>query len=89
MTIDNWLEQFSEDDRETLCITDAWKAGAKAMIDALIDRGYIGWDYKDVAKNGVLDIIGDDEVLKVKPQTVELNPYEKEFDDNQFYYQIR
>lgn len=56
MTIDEWLELIPEDERETLCFADGWKAGATAMIEALIDRGFIG--YPDKAKDETKDIIG-------------------------------
>jgi hypothetical protein len=60
MTIDEWLETIPEDERDMLCVTDGWKAGASAMIDALIDRGFISDDYADLARRETLDIIGID-----------------------------
>lgn len=56
MTLEEWLEQLPDDERETLCAADAWCAGAGAMIDALIDRGYIHLDYAMLAREGVADI---------------------------------
>lgn len=56
MTLEEWLEQLPDDERETLCPAEAWRAGAGAMIDALIDRGYISLDYAMLAREGVRDI---------------------------------
>ena len=38
-------------------MADGWKAGAKAMFEALVDRGYISDDYCERAKKGVSDIL--------------------------------
>lgn len=56
MTYEDWLDQLPEDELEALCPADAWRAGAGAMIDALIDRGYISLDYAMLAREGVADI---------------------------------
>lgn len=59
MTLDDWLNTIPEDERDTLTITEIWKAGATAMLEALIDRGYIGMDYEALARHEVQDIIGE------------------------------
>ena len=59
MTLDDWLDTIPEDERETLCIADAWKAGASAMLEALIDRGYISMDFEYLARAEVQDILGE------------------------------
>jgi len=56
MTFDEWVYQLPDDELECLCPADAWRAGALAMIDALIDRGYISLDYAMLAREDVADI---------------------------------
>lgn len=34
-TIDDWINSLPEDERETMCVADAWKAGARAMLNAI------------------------------------------------------
>lgn len=57
MTIDDWLDQMPEDEREALCVADGWRAGAEAMFFALLDHGYIDPRYADDARTGVTDIL--------------------------------
>lgn len=57
MTIDEWINGLPEDERESLCVADGWKAGAQAMLDAIMDRGYIGDNYLEDAKKAVSDIL--------------------------------
>jgi len=41
MTFSDWIDSLPEDERETLCAYDAWKEGARQMLNALVERGYI------------------------------------------------
>lgn len=59
MTIDEWLEKIPDDERETLCFADGWRAGASAMLDALIDRGFITGPYEQDARRETMDISGE------------------------------
>lgn len=36
----------------------AFEGGAAAMLEALIERGYIGADYAEIARKGVNDLTG-------------------------------
>ena len=61
MTVDKWIESIPDDEREALCVADGWKAGATAMLEALIDRGFISDKYySELARRETKDIIGDD-----------------------------
>ena len=42
MTLDDWLNGFPEDEKDTISGLEFWRAGAKAMLDALVERGFIG-----------------------------------------------
>ena len=59
MTLDEWIEGLNGDERNMLCVADGWKAGAEAMLDALVDRGFISEDYAPIARRKTLDIIGE------------------------------
>lgn len=59
MTLDEWLETIPEDERETLCVADGWKAGATAMLNELIKWGYIAEGYEGTARKEVEDILGE------------------------------
>jgi hypothetical protein len=41
MTFSDWIDSLTDDERETLCAYDAWKEGARQMLNALVERGYI------------------------------------------------
>lgn len=41
MTFTEWFDSFSNDDQDSLSTRDAWKAGAEAVFEALVSRGYI------------------------------------------------
>ena len=41
MTLDEWLATYTYEDKECLCVADGWNAGAKAMLDFLLDRGFV------------------------------------------------
>ena len=56
MTLEEWLEQLPDDERETLCVADGWRAGAEALFSALVDRGYIDMNHVEEAKKRVVDI---------------------------------
>jgi hypothetical protein len=58
MNIDEWLNTLSEEDINTLCIVEAWRAGAIAMQNALIDKGFISREYEELAREDTKDIIG-------------------------------
>ena len=56
MTLDEWINSIPEDERDLICASDAWKAGAAAMLEALIERGHIGQRYVEEARLGTADI---------------------------------
>jgi hypothetical protein len=41
MTFSDWIDSLTDDERETLCAYDAWKEGARQILNALVERGYI------------------------------------------------
>lgn len=58
MTFDEYLESLPEDERATLCVYDAWKAGATAMLETLIVHGYIDDGYAEQARCEMEHIAG-------------------------------
>ena len=60
MTLDEWLETIPEDERDTLCVADGWKAGANAMFNELIKFGFIAEGYERTARKEVKDILGEE-----------------------------
>ena len=59
MTFDEWIDQFPDDEKESVCLLDSWRAGARAMVDALVERGFIGCQYADLAKERTAEISGE------------------------------
>lgn len=41
MTFDDWLDGVPEDERRALTLADAWNACAEALLETLVERGYI------------------------------------------------
>ena len=56
MTFSEWLDSLPDDEREALTFCDAWSAGAIAMLDALVERGFISSAYIEDAKKATADI---------------------------------
>ena len=56
MTFSEWLDSLPDDEREALACCDAWNAGAIAMLDALVERGFISSAYIEDAKKATADI---------------------------------
>jgi len=56
MTFSEWLDSLPDDEREALACCDAWNAGAIAMLDALVERGFISSAYIEDAKKAMADI---------------------------------
>ena len=56
MTFSDWLGSLPDDEREALACSDAWSAGAIAMLDALVERGFISSAYIADAKKATSDI---------------------------------
>lgn len=57
MTFQEWIDSLPEDERETLCANDAWKAGAMQTFAALIDGGFIADPYAAVAQEEIAHIL--------------------------------
>ena len=57
MTLNEWIDSIPEDERDLISTSDGWKAGATAMLEALIERGHIGQRYVEEARLGTADII--------------------------------
>lgn len=55
MSFEEWLEQFSDEEREQLCIAEAWNAGAWATFNLLVESGYISRGYDDTALQQLKD----------------------------------
>jgi len=58
------VERDESEDGEYVLYEDyvlAWKTGATTMLNALIDRGYIGADYAHIAREGVKDLVKREE----------------------------
>jgi len=53
MTFADWIDSLPDDEREALCAADAWKAGAAAMLNELIDQGFISKEYAEDARKAV------------------------------------
>ena len=47
MNFNDWMNTTPDDEKDTLCLIDAWKAGASAMFLGLIKVGLI----KDESEN--------------------------------------
>lgn len=60
MTYEEWEARagISPVSPEAAHAEDAYMAGAAAMLETLIDRGYIAADYADIARKGVADLTG-------------------------------
>ena len=56
MTFSDWLDSLPDDEREALFHCEAWNAGAIAMLDALVERGFISSAYIEDAKKATADI---------------------------------
>lgn len=56
MTFSDWLGSLPDDEREALACCDAWNASATAMLDALVERGFISSAYIEDAKKATADI---------------------------------
>lgn len=59
MKFNDWVRALPEEIRTTLTISEAWNAGALAMLETLINLGYVNEGYAEKARNDVQDLLGD------------------------------
>jgi len=46
MTFDEWISSFPEDERNFLCLVDAWDAAIRATVQELLDSGNLSEYYR-------------------------------------------
>jgi hypothetical protein len=56
MNFRQWIQSDGNFDRAFLDLEDAWNAGASAMFDALVQRGYLASDAVSAAVRGTGDV---------------------------------
>ena len=63
MNFNDWMNTIPDNEKDTLCLMDAWRAGMSAMLERLIEDDWIGKEYKSMVRLEVRELMGDENEL--------------------------